>query len=878
MPIAALPPATAQAIGSTSVLSDPCAVVKELLDNGLDASASSISVEISQNTIDTIQVKDNGHGIAPEDFACVCKRAYTSKIQTLDDFRNVGGQSLGFRGEALASAAEMADTLTVTTRTKDEVVGSALKYNRKGDLISSDKTSHPIGTTVCLVGFLKSIPVRRQTAVKNAAKTITKIKKLLQAYAIARPSTRISFKVLKSKNEKDNWTYAPSASSNLADAIRKAIGVEVASQCLTKSWPDQNYEADAVRLVAVLPKSDADFPKVGNSGQYLCVDGRPLSSSRGTLKEIVRLFKSYVRSAARTSGHSTLSDPFLCLQMTCPKGSYDANVEPGKDDVLFAEQQEIVALSESLFKQVYGEVEKGLENTDEAVLPANDFTVLMRRPAIQAPLSPPTTNPQHSAPGANSWTAVTPQQDVYSPSHEAGGASETERDAGIADRNTTNPWSIARTHFFHQSSSPKRPSQLLTPIRRDSSRGANTINIKASQSSPSDVSSPASHASSPQQRRGSGSRFGSASVEGPPRLHIYSKASRERDRERYGNGSLDTWFTKQNQPVLSTSTRDQSHDQDGAESVMLDDLDADDVFETRTKLINKAFKPPVPSGGRSSRAPELFSSQISTPDDGLADIERRDKQQEFPVMEDWSSRLHQPSPVIDHTQSQISDSQETEYALDFERRKREANLARRRQLQSGQLSLTTPASSQSVSKSPHQNRYLAARAALSTSTQGQADLLPVDEPSLQTNEPQMSDSDPRAYLMRELERTTSGETTKKKRAFTNRLPLERIPNGFDSHELSLELSLPSSITAFAKECKPVMTIDEYAISGKEYRPFSRPDNQGLAEICKTWEATLSSLVKSKYRLRDVDLYGSDDGSEDARLEGIDIYAAIQRLL
>jgi DNA mismatch repair protein MutL len=135
MPIAALPPSTAQAIGSTSVLSDPCAVVKELLDNGLDASATSISVEISQNTIDTIQVKDNGHGIAPDDFEYVCKRAYTSKIQTLDDLRNVGGLSLGFRGEALASAAEMADTLTMTTRTKAEVVGSALKYDWKGDLV-----------------------------------------------------------------------------------------------------------------------------------------------------------------------------------------------------------------------------------------------------------------------------------------------------------------------------------------------------------------------------------------------------------------------------------------------------------------------------------------------------------------------------------------------------------------------------------------------------------------------------------------------------------------------------------------------------------------------------------------------------------------------
>jgi len=135
MPIAALPQSTVQAIGSTSVLSDACSVVKELLDNALDASASSISVEISQNTVDVIQVKDNGHGIPPEDHSLVCKRSFTSKIETLEDLRNVGGDSLGFRGQALASAAEMSGSLTVTTRVETQVVGSMLKYDQTGELI-----------------------------------------------------------------------------------------------------------------------------------------------------------------------------------------------------------------------------------------------------------------------------------------------------------------------------------------------------------------------------------------------------------------------------------------------------------------------------------------------------------------------------------------------------------------------------------------------------------------------------------------------------------------------------------------------------------------------------------------------------------------------
>lgn len=134
MPITALPKSTAQAIGSTSVISDPCSVVKELLDNALDASATSVGIEISQNTLDLIQAKDNGHGIPSEDHAFVCRRTFTSKIQTLDDLRRVGGKSLGFRGQALASAAEISGAVNIFTRAESESVGTCIKYGRNGEL------------------------------------------------------------------------------------------------------------------------------------------------------------------------------------------------------------------------------------------------------------------------------------------------------------------------------------------------------------------------------------------------------------------------------------------------------------------------------------------------------------------------------------------------------------------------------------------------------------------------------------------------------------------------------------------------------------------------------------------------------------------------
>lgn len=135
MPITALPKPTVQAIGSASVISDPCSIVKELLDNAIDASTASVGVEISQNTLDLIQVKDNGHGIPSDDHAFVCRRTFTSKIQTLEDLRRIGGKSLGFRGQALASAAEISGSVNILTRVGSEPVGSSMKYGRNGELL-----------------------------------------------------------------------------------------------------------------------------------------------------------------------------------------------------------------------------------------------------------------------------------------------------------------------------------------------------------------------------------------------------------------------------------------------------------------------------------------------------------------------------------------------------------------------------------------------------------------------------------------------------------------------------------------------------------------------------------------------------------------------
>ena len=133
--IQSLPQDTVRKIGSAQCLTDPCSLVKELIDNSLDACATSIFVEIAPNTLDKIHVRDNGQGINPEDRHKVGQRHCTSKIKSLNDLHQLGGSSLGFRGEALASAAELSSKMTLSTKVEGEATAIEICLDSKGSIL-----------------------------------------------------------------------------------------------------------------------------------------------------------------------------------------------------------------------------------------------------------------------------------------------------------------------------------------------------------------------------------------------------------------------------------------------------------------------------------------------------------------------------------------------------------------------------------------------------------------------------------------------------------------------------------------------------------------------------------------------------------------------
>lgn len=97
-----------------------------------------------------------------------------------------------------------------------------------------------------------------------------------------------------------------------------------------------------------------EIPTINNVGQFLSVDLRPVSCTRGTLKQITSVFKSSLKAISADRDGEKIVDPFICMNIVCPIGSYDANIEPAKDDVLFTDAQYVLQLAEIFFRDVYG--------------------------------------------------------------------------------------------------------------------------------------------------------------------------------------------------------------------------------------------------------------------------------------------------------------------------------------------------------------------------------------------------------------------------------------------------------------------------------------------------------------------------------------------
>lgn len=353
---------TARLLGSTLNIASPCQVVKELLDNALDAGASSIQVQLSPNCLDRIRVSDNGIGIAAADFDKLAAPSHTSKLSSFEDLPKLASQQLGFRGLALASITNVA-TVEVVTRTKHDPVATKLKIRRGvGGAQSKSPVSAPIGTSVVVSGIFENLPARKQYQLKQTPQTQTKIKELVKTYSLARHSVQFSIKVL---GEQSFWKSAPPG-AGFKETVAAAVSCDVAKACRETVYTCPAMGESLYTLHAMLPENSKN---VSMKGGYISIDGRPLVTSRGFGKRLYSTFKEQFPAK--------VAKPFMCLRITSTNAAYDVNVSTSKDEIIIQEEEGLILGFERLCERFY--TSASYCETPEVALPSEEMVSVKAR-------------------------------------------------------------------------------------------------------------------------------------------------------------------------------------------------------------------------------------------------------------------------------------------------------------------------------------------------------------------------------------------------------------------------------------------------------------------------------------------------------------------
>jgi len=288
----------------------------------------------------------------------------------------------------------------------------------------------------------------------------------MQAYALARPAVRFRLHVLKAKNNKGDFIYAPKSASNVEDAVLKVISKDCALQC---NWTA--LESDGFEIHAFLPKSTANASKIANYSAFISIDSRPVSNSRGTIKQVVAAFKERLRKSSQSL--MAVKDPFFCMNIICPPDSYDPNIEPAKDDVMFDDSEVVLEAVDKLLRSYYPEAIMEMEvepptsaqqhaESEMAECESAASDVAHLEPTLET-VGEPRSDQQSKDPRWRSSMYGIDEDDLEHLQEDQPLVIEEEEGRRAAD--VSNPWTIARMNTAIKPKVSITNGQLLSPVK-----------------------------------------------------------------------------------------------------------------------------------------------------------------------------------------------------------------------------------------------------------------------------------------------------------------------------------------------------------------------------------------------------------------------------
>ena len=352
-----LPKHLAELIAAGEVVERPASVVKELLENSIDAGADKITVEIKNGGISYIRITDNGCGISREDIRNAFVSHATSKISTADDLDAIF--TLGFRGEALASVSAVA-RVEVMTKTSDEEIGTRYVIEN-GDEILLDDAGCPEGTTIMVRDLFFKTPARMKFLKKDVTEA-NAVASVIDRIALSHPE--VSFRFIREGKQ----TLITSGNGDLLTCIREIFGKDFSSDLIPAEYCDNgiNVSGYVSKPTAARPIRNMQFFFLNN-----------------------RLIKTGTGSAALSEGYKNSimvgKFPSCVLNIRINPSLVDFNVHPSKTEVRFSDERPV-------FNAVYCACKNALTAGDtpkKAVINKTDFYKEPEKPAEQIKIVAP---------------------------------------------------------------------------------------------------------------------------------------------------------------------------------------------------------------------------------------------------------------------------------------------------------------------------------------------------------------------------------------------------------------------------------------------------------------------------------------------------------